>query len=199
MKNKALLLLAGQQLCFFGGLVACVILRPAGLGANDGMSYYGTFPDTFPYYAFSFLGTAISSLLAAKLISLRELRPLSRGLLAFGLLILVITFTDYSVSPLFDWSHTIAGIILFIVQFFVSFWVLIKLKWARWPLLFLVLEIAAGAFSVIYVLPSHGFLIQSQAAFQLSFAALLFYGFRGLLPDNGNKERAGLTDHETCP
>lgn len=182
MRRTVFLLLAIQQICFFGGLAVCVALRPAGLGANGGMSYYGIFPNTFPYYALSFLGTSITSLLAARFISTRELRPLRYGLLAFGILIIIITFTDYSWSAFFDWSHTIAGVILFIVQFAVSFWILARLKWARWPLFFLFLEAVAGGVSIVYVLPSHGFLIQGQAAFQLAFAGLLFFGFRGLLP-----------------
>lgn len=182
MRNKALLFFTGQQVCFFGGLAVNVALRPAGLGANDGMSYYGIFANTFPFYEFSLLGTAMFSLLAARLVNLPQLRPLRYGLLAFGLLIIVIALTDYSLSAAFDLSHTIAGIILFIVQLAVSFWLLAKLEWATWPLLFMILEVIAGIVSLIYVLPSHGFLIQAQVIFQLAFAGLLLCGFKELLP-----------------
>lgn len=175
----------GQQICFFGGLAICIALRPDGLGANAGISYYGTFGDTFPFYLMSLLGTATFSLLTARLISLPDLKKLRVGLLAFGLLLIAIAFTPYFVSMFMDLLHTAAGIILFIVQLALSFWLLARLQWAIWPLFFVSLEMVAGAISLIYVLPSYGFLIQGQICFQAAFAALLFMGFKELLPASG--------------
>jgi hypothetical protein len=184
MRRKAMIFFVGGQVCFFGGLAVCIALRPEGLGANGGISYYGVFVDTLPFYLISLLGTAAFSLLAAKLIVLLDLRPLRYGLLAFALLTTVVALTPYIISTPLDWLHTIAGIIAFVVQFTLSFWLLAKLQWTGWASLFVVLEIATGAFSLVYVLPSHGFLIQSQMSFQLAFGALIFYSFRKLLPED---------------
>lgn len=183
MRQRALLFFTGQQVCFFGGLAICIALRPAGLGANDGISYYGIFGNTFPFYLVSLVGTATFSLLAARVISSPELRPLRYGLLAFSLLIAVIAFTPYFISTFLDWLHTLTGVVMFVIQFALSFWLLARLQWVGWPLYFVVLELLTGAVSIVYVLPSHGFLIQGQIGFQLAFAALLLYGFRKLLPE----------------
>lgn len=182
MRQKALLFFTAQQICFFGGLAVSISLRPAGLAANGGISYYGIFANTFIFYMICLLGTATFSFLAARLIDLPDLRPLRRGLLAFAALIAIIALMPYSVSIVFDLSHTIAGIILFIVQISLSLWLLAKLKWSKVPLLCVIAEAVTGVISILYVLPQQGFLIQSQMAFQLAFAILLMYSFRKLLP-----------------
>lgn len=182
MRQKVLLFFAGQQICFFGGLLIAVLIRPAGLAANGGISYYGIFSDTFLLYMMSLLGTAVFSFLAARLIDVPGLHPLRRGLLAFAALIAIIALLPYSVSIVFDLSHTIAGIVLFIVQGSLSIWLLAKLSWSKWPLLCVITMAVAGVISALYVLPSHGFLIQSQMVFQAAFAGLIFYGFKKLLP-----------------
>ncbi|HUY85448.1 MAG TPA: hypothetical protein VMU97_02940 [Candidatus Dormibacteraeota bacterium] len=183
MRHKALIFFAGGQVCFFGGLAVCVALRPEGLGANDGISYYGIVINTLPFYLISLLGTAVFSLLAAKLINLPDLRPLRYGLLIFALLTIVVALTPYILLTFLDWLHTIAGIVTFMVQVALSFWLLAKLRWTGWALLLVILEVVTGAISLAYVLPSHGFLIQSQVSFQLAFGALVLYGFRELLPE----------------
>lgn len=183
MRHKALIFFAGGQICFFGGLVVCVALRPEGLGVNDGISYYGIIGETLPFYLVSLLGASMFSLLAAILISLPDLRPLRYGLLAFALLTTVIALTPYILLPFLDWLHTIAGIVAFTAQVALSFWLLAKLQWIGGALLLVILEIVAGVFSLVYVLPSHGFLIQSQIGFQMAYGALIFYSFRKLLPE----------------
>jgi hypothetical protein len=41
-----------------GGTFVCVELKPDGLAANDGISYYGTLPETVAPYAVAILGSA---------------------------------------------------------------------------------------------------------------------------------------------
>jgi len=182
MRTKALLLLAGQQICLLGGLAVCVALRPAGLAANDGISYYSGYADTFPFYMFSLLGTGLFSYLAARLLTKPELRPLRYGLSAFAVLVAAIAFTPFFVSIYVDLAHTLVSIFMFVVQLALSIWLLVRLRWSAWAIIFICLETIAGIVSVMYVLPSEGFLIQGQVAFQVAFAALLGYGFAKLLP-----------------
>lgn len=182
MRQKVLLLFTAQQICFFGGLFAAILIRPEGLAANGGISYYGIFANTIPFYITCLLGTATFSFLAARTVTAPKLHPLRRGLLAFSALIAIIALMPYSVSIVFDLSHTVAGIILFLVQISLSIWLLVRLQWAILPLLCVITEVLAGIVSALYVLPAHGFLIQSQIVFQAAFALLLLYGFKRLLP-----------------
>jgi hypothetical protein len=181
-RQKVLLCFAAQQLCLFGGLTICIIMRPAGLHTNNGISYYGVFTDTFPYYSVALLGSAAFSLLTAHFITDLSLKPLKQSLIAIALLLTIITFTPYFISTLLDWIHTIAGIIMFIVQVVLSFWLVARLHWSVEAVTLLVLESVTGILSAMYVVPIHGFLLQAQISFQLAFAALLLYAFMELLP-----------------
>ncbi|HEX5743865.1 MAG TPA: hypothetical protein VFX84_00210 [Candidatus Saccharimonadales bacterium] len=185
MRRTALIFLACQQACFLGGLAVCIALRPEGLGANAGVSYYGNFFDTFPFYALSMLGTALFSLLAARVITVPAYWPLRQGLLAIAFLTAVITLTPYTRSAFVDLSHTLAGIIMFTIQLAISVWALVKLNWSAGALTFVLLETATGIVSVMFVLPAEGYLIQAQIGFQVAFAGLLFFAFKGLLPREG--------------
>lgn len=163
------------QIVLLCSLLICVFLKPHGLAANAGFSYFGTFLVTVIPYSAALLGGAYYCYQAATRITQRDLQPLRWGLLAIVPLLAIIVVTPYSVGTLFDWAHTTAGALLFILQIVLSIWLVWKLHFRLRTSLLLILEVVAGVVCSIYVAPDHGLLLQFEILFQLAFSALMIY------------------------
>lgn len=185
VRSKVLILFWCGQVCFFGGVAACLFIRPHGLSVNIGLSLYGIFRDTLPFYLLSLLGPAFFSLLAARLINLPSLRTIRYSLLLFAVLVTIVASVPFIISVPVYWVHTITGIAAFAVQVYLSLWIVIKMGWPIWPVVFFVSEVVIGAVSFMYVFQRHGYLLQGQIAFQAAYSLVLFYGFKALLPTGG--------------
>ena len=178
MQRAAKSILWGQ-IFLYAGLVVCVLLRPSGLTANDGISYYGIYRATFSPYAVGLLGAAY---FAARAIG--ELPPdekvLRLALQIYAPLVVGIVITPYAAGRWMDYLHTACGATLFSLQLMLSGWLARRLRYAWWSLALSLVELAAGIASAIYLRPAHGSLFQSQVAFQLAFGALLILSLRKL-------------------
>jgi hypothetical protein len=168
------------QICLYGGLLACILVRPEGLGTNNGISYYGTRWPTFAPYAFALLGVGFFTRRA-----LRAIAPVLPGdrarprldltLMADWFLAMVtgVALTPYTFGTLFDWAHTIISTLLFLYQ------VVLSVQLVRWTdggtpsLLFLLLELVGGVIAARYVLPKDGYLLHGQVVFQIGFGGLV--------------------------
>jgi hypothetical protein len=164
------------QLCLYAGISLCILLKPRGLAANDGISYFGIFRLTFLPYALGLLGAALFCLKAASIISPANPEPLRLTMALISFLTVIIVVTPYSVSSFLNFLHMLVGSILFIVQLLFSGWLVNKLRYNFWILILSLAELSAGIGCLVYLKPSHGFLLQFQLLFQLAFGALLIYG-----------------------
>lgn len=164
----------------YAGLLVCIILEPQGLGANDGISYYGIHLRTVVPYLLGLLGAAYFCWQAGSRMEQPQLRPVQISLLFFSLLIAGIVVTPYSVDRWFDYMHTALGSALFSLQLVLSGWLIWQLKYSWWSVLLGLTELAGGILSAIYLKPTHGFLLQAQILFQLAFGALLVLGLSRL-------------------
>jgi len=158
-----------------------VVLRPAGLGANDGISYYGTYRETFLPYAIGLLGAAYFAVRAIDALSADE-KMLRLSLKIYAPLIVGIVITPYAAGRWMDYLHTACGSALFFLQLCLSGWLCWRLRWVWWAVTLSFVELAAGIASAVYLNPTHGFLFQAQVLFQLAFGALLVLSLRYLLP-----------------
>lgn len=184
MTRKVIANLVLAQACLFGGLMICIGLKPKGLAANDGISYYGIFARTFVPYAFALLGSALCVRRALRWAapvspSPAYLHRMANGLAAMSAGVVV---TPYSANLLVDWVHTLLGAAVFILQLVLGAQLLNWSGGDAWVATFLVTQFLSGVFCAVYVLPKHGWLIQGQLAFQLSFGALLIRTVRVLTP-----------------
>lgn len=102
MKLGAARSIAIGQVCLYAGLAVAILLKPQGLGANDGISYYGIYARTIGPLAFGLLGSAFFSWLAAAQLRDPNLQPVKVGLIIFALLTTVVVITPYSVSNFMD-------------------------------------------------------------------------------------------------
>jgi len=162
-----------SQIFLYGGLVTCVIIRPAGLGANNGISYYGANAGTFFPFAIALLGAAYFTVRAIGQLDADKSPVIRTALKIYVPLIVGIVITPYSAGRYMDYLHTACGAALFFLQLVLSGWLVRQLYFAWWAIGLAVLEFIGGILSAIYLLPTQGFLLQAQVLFQLSFGVLL--------------------------
>jgi hypothetical protein len=163
------------QACFYLGLLICVLIRPAGLNANGGISYYGVYRDTIAPYLLAIFGPAFFSLKLAERLQYEDLKLLKYGLYFFCLLSIGIAATPDSIGRLMNYAHDGIGSVLFASQLLISCWMVWKLNFDRAAVIFTGLEFISGLIAFIYLAPPKGYLLQSEAAFQACFGALLIY------------------------
>src|SRR5256885_14740567 len=130
-------------------------MRPDGLGANSGVSYYGVHRDTVLPYTIAVVGSALLTYRGLRTAAVATPSPrLLRGsanslaALSFG-----IAATPYSVSGLFDWLHTIFGAALFILQLGIAIQLL---RWTDGDLMtacLLAAQCVGAVIAAIFVLP----------------------------------------------
>lgn len=172
MRTAAKTLLFGQ-LILYAGLLVCVLIKPAGLGANDGISYYGIYKETFFPYAVGLLGAAYFAVRAIGQLEKGGMKLLRLALKIYAPLIVGIVITPYAAGKWMDYLHTTCGSALFSLQLILSGWLIWKLRYVWWGVALSLVELAGGILSAVYLNPTHGFLFQTQVLFQLAFGALL--------------------------
>lgn len=184
MKSQAWRTIIWGQVCFYVGLLIAVVLRPAGLSANSGISYYGIFAQTFIPFEVSLIGAAICTWFCARYITETGLRPIRDSLFVIAVLTCIVAITPYSYANLMNTIHRMAGTLLFTLQLILSFWLIVKLHHVLWTILLTAAELVAGIACALYLYPTHGYLFQAQVLFQFFFSALLIYSLRQLQLEN---------------
>lgn len=160
------------QALLYAGLVVCVLIKPSGLAANDGISYYGIYRETFLPYAIGLLGAAYFAVRTIDQLPVHE-RLLRLSLKIYAPLIVGIVITPYAAGWLMDYLHTACGAALFSLQLLLSCYLAWRLHYVWWVLFLVLTELTSGLLSAIYLGPAYGFLFQTQIIFQGAFGALL--------------------------
>ena len=171
MKSKGWYYFFYGQIWLYFWLVIAILVRPSGLVANSGVSYYGIYLGTVVPYSIALLGAAFATWRSAS--ELAEPNWVTRGLKLMSICLVGIVLTPYSFGVIFDRTHTSLGALLFIVQLVVSGRIAFQLDGRVANIVLWLVELGAGIVSALYVFPSHGYLIESQIVFQVAFAAIL--------------------------
>lgn len=181
MDESAVSTLAKGQAFLFGGVTVCVVVRPDGLRANNGISFYGVHPVTVPVLAAGLLGAAWYTRRGLRLAAPSTPAPdlMRRSGNAFALLLVGILVTPYTIGVLVDWTHRGLGSALFVLQLVLGAQLV---RWTRDPLAaaYWSVELLGGILSAVYVLRVHGYLLETQLLFQLGFGALVLRTTRRL-------------------
>ncbi|GAA4566400.1 hypothetical protein [Planotetraspora kaengkrachanensis] len=175
MRDRVMGDLVKGQVCLLVGLLLCVALMPEGLGANNGMSFYGVHWETFLPYAAGLLSAALFTRRALHDAAAASPAPgkVRHAADAFAVLLAGIILTPYTVSGAVDWTHRLLGALLFALQLTLA---VRLLAWAHADAFggaFLLVQLVGGVIAAIYVLQDDGFLLQGEATFQFGFGALL--------------------------
>jgi len=179
MRQAAKTILSGQIILYVC-LAVCVVARPAGLGANDGISYYGIYKETFFPYAVGLLGAAYFAVRAIGQLQTDDMRLLRIALKIYAPLIVGIVITPYAAGKWMDYLHTACGSALFFLQLVLSGWLVWKLRYTWWSVVLSLVELAGGILSAIYLNPTSGLLFQTQVLFQVAFGVLLILSLNRL-------------------
>lgn len=164
-----------SQLLIYATWLICILLVPASLNANSGLSYFGVHKLTIVPFSFGMLASAYFILKSLHFQPNEQVKSrwFNYALRAIALCMVGIIITPYSFGGWFDLAHRTFGISLFSLQLLLALWLVMfnKRSWMNYGLLGL--QIAGGLVSLVYLNPTHGYLIQGQLLFQMAFSAIL--------------------------
>ncbi|MGZ6004967.1 MAG: hypothetical protein ACXWLH_02345 [Candidatus Saccharimonadales bacterium] len=166
-------LLLGSSISF-GLLIVCILIRPASLAANDGLSYFGVYFNTVFFYSAAFLAYALTFWKVSTQFKIGNHtgKSAANSLRAMSALLLGLIATPHN-APVFGVIHVWLGASLFVIQLIISLVVMLILI-GDWLVVSLVaVELSSGLLSLIYLPTAHGLMIQCQIIYQLAFVLLL--------------------------
>src|ERR1035438_1571720 len=163
------------QVCFYLGLLLCIAIRPEGLSANAGISYYGVYKNTIIPFILALLGPGIFCVRAGLQLDNRDYKFLRNGLIVIGILMIGILLTPDTLSIFAADLHQGIGTLLFVSQIIISVWITHKLNYDIKAILLVLIELIGGIAAFLYLKPVNGYLLQSQVLFQLGFGVLAVY------------------------
>lgn len=175
--------LVAGQIGFFACVAAEVAIRPRGLGANHGISYYGTHPETLPYFIASFIVAAASCLAAsAALPKAGASRIVARCLVLMAILMVGVAVTPITFNIHFHQAHLFCGITLFSVELLLGLWLAVVVGRSGANLALWAIQ-AGASFVALMSLLNWKVEIQSQIVAQLAFSVLLDRTLIAMLPE----------------
>ena len=161
------------QIVLYLSILTCFLIKPSGLTANNGISYFGIFFSTLIPYVIGIVGSSL--LLFIGLIKNKSIfkdKFISTLLLILLPLSILLVIFPYNVNNTFSNIHQTIGVLIFVSQLIVSLILAIESK--RFNVyLFLIVEIFGGIISAYYLFPQKGYLIEGQLIFQLGFGLLM--------------------------
>jgi len=181
--DKATRNLLYSQLSFFSIVILCIFIYPNGLGANNGISYYGTLPVTFPLYILACFSTAFFLLRATLYFpkDSKALRIVSYCLRSLVPFLIGILFTPYTYSPAYDVIHKIFGTIFFLIQSGLILWLSARVKWDGFTTIMIAIQLIGGLIALFSLFDIIMWEIEGQIIFQLVFGILLIRGVHRLI------------------
>ena len=161
---------------FFVLLMICVAIRPTGLIANSGISYYGVYGNTLLPYSLGFLLVSVATWRSASIMQAetKSEKHIRRALQAFTILFLGLLLTPHTVLP---GEHVFFGSTLFGLQLILGILLVLTVRRDWINAFLLAIAFLSGVASLIYLTSSHGYMIQSQVIFQVSIWLLFIRAF----------------------
>jgi hypothetical protein len=157
-------------------LIICVLIKPSGLSANDGISYYGVFLVTIGPYIVSLIASAVFFWLAADHLDshIKLGDYISSSLRIMAILTVSLILTPHTK---FEDLHTTIGSTLFALQIIISGMIALHVypSWKSYSLV--LVELVSGLAALFYLPTANGLLIQSQVVYQIAFSTLLIITF----------------------
>lgn len=154
------------------GAAVCIILKPHGLAANAGLSYFGNFKLTIIPYGVALLGGSYFLHQAASSLPAKGYELTKAALTFFSILYVILFITPYTLNNIVDWTHTITGVILFSCELILTSWFVFKSSFNRFLSVAWVCQIASGILCAIYTPVPRGYLLQCQIVFQIAFTTI---------------------------
>ncbi len=177
MENrKSVIYLEIGFVSFLTLLLASIFIRPAGLGANSGISYYGAFGNTLLPYSLAFLTESVLVWRAASIMA-KETKTdyfISLALKIFAILFIAILVTPHNV---FGELHKVFGSTLFSLQLVMGTLLTIFVFRDWLNVLLIIMTFLSGLASLVYLYTPQGYMIQAQIIFQVSIWLIFIRSF----------------------
>ncbi len=175
MDNKLQRLLLNAAVSLFGLVVICIIIKPGGLSANAGISYFGNYKETLLPYSGAFVLTAwflyqlTNHLPRAKFLS----GYVKQALDIVAILVIALILVPSNAGRAFEDIHESIGSAIFSVELILSIYWWLACKRDNRLFAFLMLEFFSGLASAFYLPTAGGFLLQAQLVYQAAFMLVL--------------------------
>lgn len=166
------------QTGFWAAVALCALIRPQGLYANAGVSYYSGHGSTILPYAAGLLVAAWSTYKVAEWLT-PGLRRWARFIaaLTFGVAVIPFGFNSGLES-----THNLLTEVLFVAELALVFWLALKVRRDFTNLALLLLAVAAAVLMVTYLNLVVGYLIFGELLFQAIFGVTIYRFLNNLPP-----------------
>ena len=174
MNNRAVRSVIYGEVGFFVFLIIQIILRPAGLTANSGVSYYSAIKATIIPYTIGFLVAAYYLLQSASLLkNTNYLKIISRALRLCACLLLAMVVAPDITHSVVSAIHTLIGASLFITELALAIWLAVYIcpNWFNRALA--TIQLGAGIICFFSIIEMLTWQIEGQIVFQLVFGILV--------------------------
>lgn len=176
MNGQAKRDLTNAAISLFGLIAICVLIKPASLSINEGISYFGNYKETLLPYSGAYVLTAWFLYQATnKLPSGRFFgKHIRQALDLIAILIVSLILVPSNGGATMDWIHRGIGSTIFSLELLMSAYWWLSAKKESLMLAFLLIEFFAGVASAFYVPSAGGFLLQAQLIFQAAYMAIFY-------------------------
>lgn len=163
------------ELGFLALIAVCIVIRPWGLSANQGISYYGNHADTLIPYVLALSTSSYFTFKAAGALPSNHkwFRSLRLPLNLFAAGFIGIVATPYSLNTYFSWAHEIIGALLFGAQLILTLSLTAEEGYPPSMVALLIIQILGVVIGGLSLQFQHGYLLQGQLVFQLAFGLIL--------------------------
>lgn len=170
------------QLGFYASLILCILLRPQGLYANEGISYFSAQSLTILPYCAGMLAMAWFAWRIADKLAAEGLDKLQRWFRLMAALIVCVVLVPFTFNDAIRTLHTWLSSALFLTELAFLFRLAFKLKPDKTNKTFLALSVGAIIVTLSYLNPTKGYLIAGELLFQAIFGIAVFRFLKTLLP-----------------
>lgn len=152
----------------------CVLIRPHGLVADHGLSYYGGYWNTLPPYALALLTSCLIYWNSADRIATTFSRH--KKLFSFSLRIMALLCVGLLITPhsRLHPFHVAFGATLFALQLIIALVLVYANRYERRLVLLTLVQFCSGLAAMYYLPSKTGWLLESQIIYQLAFGFLLY-------------------------
>jgi len=174
--NKFRVYLIISQLSIFILLSICSLIIPSVARTNGGVSNFGNYPSTVGLYSLGFSLCVLFLWLAADNILSKSLKfkKIAYVIFLIGLLYLMVLLSTFPRHLSFAYSrvHDYLGIVLFVIEFFMSIWLIIR-KHTNIGILIFSLEIIGMLIGLLTILKFVHLLYIGQTIGSIGFGLLI--------------------------
>lgn len=178
------------QVTLLIAIAISILLEPSSLLANDGVSYFGVhLPSALVYSIGLVLAGWFCFKTAKAMPKYKMLLPVKIGLYSLLPVSVGIVATPYNIGYNFISFHRLFGITFFAVELLIAIWLVLMVYASTVSMLLVGLMVIEALASAFYLAPVAGYLLQTESAFQLTFAVFMVIQLKSISSLNNSQSK----------